>query len=235
MNNINIFILAGGFGKRLKSVISDIPKPMAPIDNKPFLYYQIKQIRDYFPENKIYILTHYLSEVIESYFKDDSSIIILKESKPLDTGGSIKNAINILQLQRDSSILVFNGDTYIKPNLKDMINKSQGKISILASLEENCDRYGTLSIKENEIIDFNEKQLELKNSYINAGCYYFNNLDFFANIEEEKFAIEDKFKKYLSHDTIAAYKYKDIFIDIGIPEDYERMKNYIKEVTNENH
>ena len=162
MKNIHIFILAGGFGTRLKSLVSDVPKPMAPIFDKPFLAYQIKEIRKYFPDNKIYLLTHYLSEIIEDYFKDDQSIVILKEEKPLGTGGSIKNAIHWLQLDINEAILVFNGDTYLKADLKVMMKNMKNQISMIASFQENCDRYGTLVIKNNQIVDFNEKNIGLK-------------------------------------------------------------------------
>ena len=232
MDKIKILILAGGFGTRLKTVVSDVPKPMAPILDKPFLEYQISEVRKCFPHSKIYLLTHYLSEIIEDYFKDDKFIIILKEEKPLGTGGSIKNAIKELQLDINESILIFNGDTYIKPDLDIMVKNVKSKISILGSLQQNCDRYGTLTIQDNKIVDFNEKEVGIKNSYINAGCYYFKDLDFFNQIKEEKFAIEDKFKKYLLNDTIDIFRYDDIFIDIGIPEDYTKMINYIKEVQN---
>ena len=230
--NLNIFILAGGFGTRLKSVVSDVPKPMAPILDKPFIDYQIKEIRKYFLDSKIYLLTHYLSDIIESYFIDDKSIAILKEESPLGTGGSIKNAIDKLELGINESLLILNGDTYIKPNLHNMLSDSKSKVSIVGSLQENCDRYGTLTIRNDQIIDFNEKEVGIENSYINAGCYYFDNLEFFNKIEEQEFAIEDKFKEYLLKNTIEIFKYSDIFIDIGIPEDYIKMINYIKDSKN---
>lgn len=231
-NNINILLLAGGFGTRLQSVVSNVPKPMAPILAKPFLEYQIYEIRKYFPLSKIYLLTHYLSEIIEDYFKDDKSIIILKEEKPLGTGGSIKNAISQLKLDINDPILILNGDTYIKPDLKEMINNTKNEVSILGSFQNNCDRYGTLTIKNDNIVDFNEKKIGINNSYINAGCYYFKDLEFFNMIKENKFAIEDKFKKYLLNNKIDIYKYNDIFIDIGIPKDYNKMIQYIKEEDN---
>ena len=70
LSNIKIFILAGGFGKRLKSVVSDVPKPMAPINKKPFLVYKIEMLKKHLPENEIYLLTHYMSDIIEDFFKD---------------------------------------------------------------------------------------------------------------------------------------------------------------------
>lgn len=232
-NNIKIFILAGGFGTRLKALVSDVPKPMAPIFDKPFLTYQIKEIRKYFPNNKIYLLTHYLSESIEVYFKHDILIQILKEEKPLGTGGSIKHAISQLNLSENEAILVFNGDTYSKPDLNMMIQSCENNISILGSYQIDCNRYGVLKNKKNKIINFSEKKIGIKNSYINAGCYYFKNLSFFNNIQNNAFAIEDKFKDYLLSSSIDIFRYNDIFIDIGIPQDYKKMINYIQENENE--
>jgi len=234
MSSLKILILAGGFGTRLKTVVSDVPKPMAPILKKPFLEYQINEIEKYYPKTRIYLLTHYLSEIIEGYFKNYEFITIIKEEQPLGTGGSIKNAINELKLNMNDSLLILNGDTYIKPNLNDMTLLAKTDISILGSLQNNCDRYGTLTIKNEIIVDFNEKQIGKKDSYINAGCYYFKNLDFFNQIKENRFAIEDKFKEYLLNSKIGVFKYNGIFIDIGIPQDYEKMINYIKEDKSEN-
>ena len=207
---------------------------MAPILNKPFLVYQINEVKRYFPDSKIYLLTHYLSEIIEEYFINDKDIIILKEITPLGTGGSVKNAINLLELHTDNHILLLNGDTYIKPNLKEIIYNVKNEISIVGSFQENCDRYGTLSIKDNNIFDFNEKKVGIKDSYINAGCYYFKNLNFFNNIKEVVFSIEDKLKKYLLTKKIDIFRYNGIFIDIGIPQDYVKMINYIEEENNAN-
>lgn len=229
---MKIFILAGGFGTRLQSVVSSVPKPMAPVNSKPFLLYQIEEIKHYFPNEKIYLLTYYLSEVIENYFENDESIIILKEEKPLGTGGSIKNAIDTLSLGLKEDIIVLNGDTYIKPNLSKMIMNITHKISILGSLQTNCDRFGVLSTHGSHITHFEEKKIGVRNSYINAGCYYFKELDFFEKIEEKVFSIENEFQKYLLHSKINIFRYNDIFIDIGLPEDYEKMNNYASE--NEN-
>lgn len=222
-----IFILCGGFGTRLRSVIDNVPKPMAPILDKPFLYYQINEIRRSFPDTMIYLLTYYLSEVIEEYFENDSSICIIKEEQPLGTGGSVKYAIDFLNISYNNSVLVFNGDTYIKPNLKDMIKHSEREITILGSFQKNCSRYGTLKIDDDLIIDFNEKNENSKNSYINGGCYLFRNLNFFNSVDKI-FSIEDEFKKKIDNNQkIYIYKYDDVFIDIGIPEDYNKMKKYV--------
>ena len=92
---MTILILAGGFGTRLKKVVANVPKPMADICGKPFLTYQIDAIRRYYPQESIYLLTHYKSEIIQEYFQEDNKIRVIEEKDPLGTGGSILNAIKI--------------------------------------------------------------------------------------------------------------------------------------------
>lgn len=229
---MKIFILAGGFGTRLKSVVKELPKPMAPITkDKAFLDFQIEFIRDYFPQAEIYLLTYYLSEVIEKHYKNDSKIHIIKEKIPLGTGGSIVNAIKHLNLPIETKLLVLNGDTYIKPNLYDLIHNNNiiSDIAIVASFQENCERFGSLNIKNGRIIEFKEKDKNCKKSYINAGCYFFNNLSIFQDSLRDNinFAIEELIDDKLKDFNIYAYLYNDIFIDIGIPEDYHKMIKHI--------
>jgi len=226
---MNIFILAGGFGTRLRSVVSDVPKPMAFINEEPFLEYQIKNIRMAFPLNTIYLLTYYKSEVIEKYYENQKNIKVIKESKPLGTGGSVVNAIRKLGLKSQDSLLVFNGDTYLEVDLLTMIDSSKYDLTILSSLQEDCSRYGTLEIKNDTIFDFKEKVEVCKNSYINAGCYYFKSLEFFNDDYKlnSSFSLELQFEKYVKKNKIGVMRYESIFIDIGIPEDYEKMKFYI--------
>jgi len=223
MTDIKIFILVGGFGTKLRKAISNVPKPMAPINNKPFLFYQIDSIRKHFPKNQIYLLTHYMSDIIEEFFEGYSDIYIIKENSPLGTGGSIKNALNIADIRKNDRLMVLNGDTYIEPDYIDFINKASEPINMMATMIDDCSRFNTLEIKNGVINKFNKKNNSFKKKYINAGCYLFNNLDFFNNIDEIKFSLEDKFSEKINSLRISAYEYKKIFIDIGIPEDYIKL------------
>jgi len=227
INNLIIFILVGGFGTRLKTVVSNIPKPMAPINNKPFLDYKIDHFRNYFPNNQIILLTHYLSNYIENYYKNYIDIVCIKEDEPLGTGGALKNAIQTLDLKNNQPIILTNGDTYIKPNYQDFVNYN-GDIRIMCSYKENNDRYGTVDINNNIIEKFSTK-LKSNNSYINTGCYFFKKLSFIKSINKKKFAIEDEFEKMIKKEELGAYVYDDIFIDIGIPKDYKLLQSEINE------
>ena len=77
---LKIYILAGGFGTRLSKVIKDVPKPMAPIGNIPFLEYQINMIEKSIPEYEMTILTHHKSQIIEDYFRDNTKVKVIRET-----------------------------------------------------------------------------------------------------------------------------------------------------------
>tara|TARA_Y100000741_G_scaffold365208_1_gene360622 strand:- start:2945 stop:3637 length:693 start_codon:yes stop_codon:yes gene_type:complete len=224
----NIFILAGGFGTRLNSVVNDVPKPLAPINDIPFLEYQINEIRKFFNQTKIYLLTFHLSNKIEKYYSKNSMIEIIKENKPLGTGGAIKNAISELNLKNDDDLLIFNGDTYMKPNLETFINTSKYDVNVISMYQEKCERSSTLLIENNEVKSFSKQGAKKKNSYISIGCYYIKNSTFIQKNQKDSFMIEDEFIKYSNTNKIGTYLYNGVFIDIGVPEDYEKMRNYIK-------
>jgi len=225
IEDIKIFILVGGFGTRLRSVVDDVPKPMAPINNKPFLAYKIETIREYLPKNQIYLLTHYMSDIIEKFFENDKTVKIIKEDMPMGTGGSFKNAVKLLNLKDNERIMLMNGDTYIKPNYFDFIENSSKEINMMTSMTNDCSRFNTLVIKNNKIVDFKEKTPNVVNKYINIGCYVFNNLNFIKNIPDKCFSLEEKFKDFINLIDIKPYEYKGVFIDIGIPDDYKRLIN----------
>ena len=225
IEDIKIFILVGGFGTRLRSVVDDVPKPMAPINNKPFLAYKIETIREYLPKNQIYLLTHYMSDIIEKFFENDKTVKIIKEDMPMGTGGSFKNAVKLLNLKDNERIMLMNGDTYIKPNYFDFIENSSKEINMMTSMTNDCSRFNTLVIKNNKIVDFKEKTPNTVNKNINIGCYVFNNLKFIKNIPDKCFSLEEKFKDFINLIDIKPYEYKGVFIDIGIPDDYKRLIN----------
>jgi NDP-sugar pyrophosphorylase family protein len=228
MKKLEIFILAGGLGTRLKEVVFNVPKPMAPICNNPFLHYQIQEIRKYLPNTNITLLTHYMSEVIENYFEHDNTISVLKEDELLGTGGSVKNAISKLKLKKDSGLLVLNGDSFLQINFLDFIKTTNEDLSIVGVMQKNCDRFGTLKLKNGLVTGFVEKEMGVCNSYINAGCYYFRTLNFFYTIDNKKFSLEEEFPIYLRNNVIEIYTYNGEFIDIGVPEDYKKFNDLIK-------
>jgi len=227
--DIKVFILAGGFGTRLRSVTKDIiPKPMVDIGNGVFLDFLISNIRKQLDIQDIYLLTHHFSDIIESHYAGDEKIHIIKENQPMGTGGAIKYAIKHIGLKKDSKILVFNGDTFCDVDLSLFTKNTSASVCIVSVAVNDCDRYGTLEVDDETIINFFEKQVNSRNAWINAGIYLFNGLDFFYNIYDEVFAVETEIKTQLGAGLkVNAYKHNGFFIDIGVPEDYYRFKQAI--------
>ena len=132
---LKIFILAGGLGTRLSGIISDVPKPMAPVENLPFLEYQIKLIEKSISDYQLVLLTQYKSEIIEEYFKNKDKIETIKEDYPLGTGGSIKNAMKILNHEIDEPALILNGDSYIDVDYLSFTKECNNDINILCTYQ----------------------------------------------------------------------------------------------------
>ena len=225
IDDIKIFILVGGFGTRLKNIVSNVPKPMAPINKKPFLAYKIEMIRKQLPKNQIYLLTHHMSDIIEEFFKDHENIVVIKEDQPLGTGGSIKHAINYLNLKDTDSIMLMNGDTYIEPDYIDFIKNATAEANMMTSIIYDCGRFNTLDIENNRVVKFKNKEKNISNRSINIGCYIFNSMKMITNISEKVFSLEDKFREIVRSINIKSYNYDGVFIDIGMPEDYLKLIN----------
>jgi D-glycero-alpha-D-manno-heptose 1-phosphate guanylyltransferase len=223
-------VLAGGLGTRIQSVLPGIPKCLAPVAGKPFLDYVINHFRNQGIEKFIFA-TGYKSEMIEDYLNHHSQIeyLVSKEKEPLGTGGAIKLAA---QQASTKNILVLNGDTLFRINV--------GKLNTLHNLHEaictlslkpmkNIDRYGVVELEPDQSIKcFKEKQY-YREGLINGGVYALN-AEYFLDLNlPEKFSFE---LDYLGKNTsevsnenkIYASIQDEYFIDIGIPQDYERAQ-----------
>ncbi len=223
----SLFVLAGGFGTRLKSVVSEVPKPLAPVNDHPFLYYQIN---NWYSQGitTFYFLLHHQSEMIIDYFNSlkrenkyqNCTFNFLIEKEPLGTGGSILNAIRYYNLKGD--ILITNADTWLESGICEL---SESKYNCIAVVEEkNTNRFGTIEFNnENLIINFHEKTGINKSGFINAGLYKLN-VDLFESIPLYAFSIETYlFPELVKNKQINAKIINTTFIDIGVPEDYYKF------------
>jgi D-glycero-alpha-D-manno-heptose 1-phosphate guanylyltransferase len=225
---MQLVILAGGFGTRLKSVLNGLPKPLADINGQPFLKLLFQNwVKNGFDD--FVLCLHYEASKIIEFVNQEQKNGVLKKCKvqfsiepyPMGTGGAISNAVKYLEIENE--FLISNADTWLEHDYKQIINSSGNTISITEV--ENTDRFGRIIINDqNKNIDFFiEKSSSNGPGYINAGFYklsktYFNNWDGNAfSIETGLFPIlvsEKKLKFVVS---------KGDFIDIGIPEEYNKF------------
>jgi len=216
-------ILAGGFGTRLQNVVSNIPKPMAPIRGIPFLSFILEQLNKNNFE-KIVLAVGYMGEKIENFYGAKYKNLKLRysyEDSPLGTGGCIKKALSLVD---DDYVFVINGDTFFDVNFNDL-QKSK-HVTIACKYMKDTSRYGKVVFDADRIIkEFQEKKPK-NTGHINGGIYYINSNIFDDFNLGEIFSIEkDFFETYLYDLKIEAYVSDGYFIDIGIPEDYERAQN----------
>lgn len=223
---MEIVILAGGLGTRLSNVVSDVPKPMAVVNGKPFLEYVLNQVARY-DAKRVVLAVGYKSEVIESYFGNDylgMELVYSKEVEPLGTGGAIKQA---LQYCNSNDVAIINGDTFFDVDLVKMLefhHRHQSDITLALKYMTQFDRYGSVVCDlNNKVIRFEEKKY-MESGNINGGVYIINK-DILKNIPNGKFSFENIVLESMSN-LMYGYPSEAYFIDIGIPEDYEKAKKY---------
>ncbi|HEC1581608.1 TPA: nucleotidyltransferase family protein [Campylobacter upsaliensis] len=214
-------ILCGGLGTRLRAVVKDVPKPMAPVGGKPFLEFIFEFLKKQGVKSVI-LAVSYKYEVIQEYFKDSFLGIKIRysiEKEPLGTGGAIKEALKFCE---EEQIFVLNGDSIFEISLKNLRLKG-AKICLALKKMVDFERYGAVSIDEKgEIVEFKEKSF-CKEGLINGGIYLLSK-DIF-----EGFSLlgHFSFEEFLSANYKAlkarAELFEDYFIDIGIPQDYEKF------------
>ena len=220
-------ILVGGQGTRLRSVVQDIPKPMADINGKPFLEYLLSFLNAQGCKHVV-LSVGYKHEIIENYFGNqylNLKIDYAVEKEPLGTGGGIKNSIGYIS---QDDFFLLNGDSFFDVNLAELAEFHVLRKSLVTlSVKEmhHVDRYGTLSIEDSKIVSFNEKQ-PIEKGFINTGVYVVSK-QVFENLpnQQEKFSFEkDILEANISKLPFYAFQSDGYFIDIGIPEDYKKAQ-----------
>lgn len=227
-------ILAGGLGTRLRSAVPDLPKCMAIVAGKPFLSYVIDFLLTQGIEKFIFSLG-YKSEIIERYLDEHYPglhFTTVVEREPLGTGGAIKLAST---KATNDNVLVANGDTLFKINGKQVFDfhlNRNAECTVALKPMNNFDRYGAVELDhDRKIVSFKEKQF-YEQGLINGGVYILNIPGFLKHDFPEKFSFE---KKYLEANTNSGSLYgcvQDVyFIDIGIPEDYNKAQEDLRSST----
>lgn len=220
-------ILAGGLGTRLRSVVSDVPKPLAPIQHIPYLAYMLNAL--YAKGLREFILSvGYKSAHFEEFVATqqsllhDVSIELVVESEPLGTGGALKFCFTSHPADR---YLIFNGDSYCDFPLNELLEAaSKHNMAMVVAKVENISRYGEVTLRENGCVEaFHEKQPVARAGLINAGVYCLPG-DIFAGFRgPQSFSFEQAIMPGLLTQGVATVAATGPFIDMGIPEDYQRL------------
>jgi D-glycero-alpha-D-manno-heptose 1-phosphate guanylyltransferase len=220
-------ILAGGLGTRLRSVLPDLPKAMAPVAGKPFLGWLMGRMLEQ-GITHIILSLGYRHEAITDYIREGfpgTDVSFSIEQEPLGTGGGIRKACH---LAKSDHLLVLNGDTFFDVSLTALarlhvLKKAECTLSLKPMRDIN--RYGVVECgTDGAIAGFREKQYYAE-GLINGGVYLLDRKAFCSEDLPEKFSFEkDYLEAFAGKRRFFGHADEGYFIDIGIPEDYERAQ-----------
>lgn len=224
-------VLAGGLGTRLAHVVADVPKPMALVSGTPFLQHVLDHLVQQ-GVSHIVLAVGYKKEAITSYFQNSYRGVPISysvEESLLLTGGAIKQA---LAYCREDPVFIINGDTLFDVDYAQMMAAHQAAhadISIAVKPMEQVGRYGRVAFDQDmRVQSFHEKGFCEKVA-INGGVYLLQRGVVDA-ITANKFSFEkDVMEDHPAGKRIFACPSAGYFIDIGVPEDYEKAQKDFQE------
>jgi len=229
LKEVDVVILCGGVGSRLASVVNDRPKPMAEVNQQPFLDILVCYFAG-FGFRRFVLCVGYMSEVIRDYYGPKAGhleFIVSHEHTPLGTAGSVKNAQKLIQ---SDPFLVANGDSFCSVDLSEFYNFHSSRQALLSmAVVESGDTTdsGRVTLDSlQRIISFEEKEQKEGTGYINAGIYLFRKHILSFIPANTKYSLEyDLFPRLTNRDGYAFVSREEL-IDIGTPQQYERAKEY---------
>ena len=220
-------ILAGGLGTRLRSVVSEVPKCMAPVGGKPFLQYQLEWLSR-FDISHVVLSVGYLKEVIEEFVASREwpfKVSYAVEKEPLGTGGGIRLALSRC---RGKKVFVLNGDTFFNVDLNALTFTAP--VTLALKPMRDFDRYGAVDWDGDLVNAFHEKA-HCAEGLINGGVYAIDRTTLDMSLFPKNFSFEKEVLEPLADYGLVAGVVDDgYFIDIGIPEDYARAQRELPEI-----
>ena len=223
VKDVDVVILCGGKGERLKSVINDCPKPMADINGSPFLDILIDYVAS-FGFRRFILCTGFMGGTIKRYYqkrKDPLEVLFSEEKEALGTAGAIKNAETII---RSNPFLVLNGDSFCRIDLKEFIDfyfakKAMFSVVLVKGAKGSRKQCGVVKIGAlQQVIRFDEKVEIVGSSFFNAGIYLFERSIFSMIPSNKNFSFEyDLFPKIIDR-PFYGFVSEEEMVDIGTPQ-----------------
>lgn len=224
-------VLAGGFGTRLRAVVADVPKPMAPIAGRPFLERLLGSLARRGVTRAVLSLG-YMAEMIQAHFGSrfqGVDIVCEIETTPLGTGGALKKAL--ARVQGDAALVV-NGDTFLEVDVAALAARWQRdhRPLIIGRAVDDTERYGRLQLEGSRLTGFAEKGLRGP-GVINTGHYLLPPTLFDGFALPETFSFETDFLvPHIGRIGMEVFLTEGHFIDIGVPEDFLRAQTELAHV-----
>lgn len=233
MKKLDAIILAGGLGTRLRSVLPGVPKPLAPVNKRPFLDILLEQLAAFSGVGRVVLAVGYRAEAVIAEYSGGNpygfEILFSIEKKPMGTGGAIKRA---LELTEGRDVLVMNGDSYAELDLGAFyaFHKRRKSLFTLALWRApDAGRSGRVEVgARGRVLRFEEKAPGGGPGLVNAGVYLAARSVFDRVKDGVKVSLEREILPALAGRGIYGYVTAGRFIDIGLPETYLAAGKYLK-------
>lgn len=228
---MQIVIFCGGLATRLKNLAKNKPKSMMDINGKPFLEYQIDNIKKYDIKDIVLCVGHLSEQIIDYFGNGEKFNVNIKYShdgeKPLGPIGALKKAEPLLK----KDFFIMYGDSYLSVNFKDVYNfyKKYDKAACMV-VYKNKDKYdkSNLIIKDNLVLGYGDKQRTKDMVYIDYGASLLSKKTLYNLKDDTFYSTGDFFSKLIKNHELLAYEVKTRFYHIGNPEALEELRKYIK-------
>jgi len=236
LSEIDVAILCGGLGKRLRTETKGGQKTMVSVDDQPFLDILLKYLSNQGFTRAVLCTGYHAEDVEEYYAKKDLGIEIAfsREKEPLGTGGAVKNAAKVI---KSDSFFVLNGDCFCALKYQGFVDfhfEKGSMLSLVLSRLEDRKDFGTINVDDDgNILSFREKIEAVdpdEEVYVNTGIYCFNKEAVSFMPEEDRFSLElDYFPKVIGK-KFYGYRTDDQFIDIGTPDRLKIAQEFLRKV-----
>ncbi len=226
-----LLVLAGGLGTRIRTVVADVPKSLAPVAGRPFLDYQLANWAGQGVRQFVFLLG-YQADLIEAFLHQafsqgslaDCEYDCVVEPELLGTGGAIANGVN--RTGTTGQFLIANADTWLGSGL----NEIRGAGCAIGMMRvPDAGRYGGLVVREGLVIAFREKQSNGDAAFINAGIACLES-DLFDAWDVKPFSLERQiFPGLAAAGRLRGVALECDFVDIGVPDDYFRYCRWVEQ------
>jgi D-glycero-alpha-D-manno-heptose 1-phosphate guanylyltransferase len=228
---MRLLVLAGGFGTRLRTVVGNTPKVLAPIGGVPFLRLQLEQWIKQEVREFSFLLHHQADQIISFLQSEQSGLLKnchadwIIEPIPMDTGGAVANAVRELNLKND--FLVINADTWLGSGLVELRQSSSPSMGVVNMMDVS--RYGLVQFDQHfHVTRFSEKRASSAPGWVNAGIFHLD-ASILDKWDGEPFSLERKhFAELVQSRRLSAVPLSTDFLDIGVPTDYKRFCGWIE-------
>ncbi|MEZ5666635.1 MAG: nucleotidyltransferase family protein [Alphaproteobacteria bacterium] len=226
-------ILAGGYGTRLKSAVSDRPKPLAEINGRPFLDYQIAHLARAGIRDVLLCVGYGAQMIVEKMGASchGARLRYIRDWPLRGTGGALRQALPALEA---STVLVLNGDSFSGADLRKLVEahatRPNTQATMLLAWREDREAFGGVTLDDaGQIVAFREKQAGIGPGYVNAGAYVFSRSVLAGIPADRVVSLERDVLPAMVGKGLAGWVDEAAFLDIGTPENYFRAHSFLRE------